>query len=288
MGKTLLASLAFAAALSLFGEAASAAADAGKVLTFNNDCFVVAGDQRTALKIGDSVHVGDAIEVPNGAKLKLRMNDGSVLALASGTHLTIAAYGTDSAGQRDVKLGLGSGLLRAIVAKVSQPSVFEVDTATSVAAVRATDWFIETGADQTTVDVLAGSVSFSALDAKGNAAAGGVTIPARSGSELTIPAAPATPPQTGKRPPSQQPRPEPSPPMPVTQAAFDALIDRTSVAFGWCQCIADTTRIRASCESSVDNCKTACGGGKYAFIPKARLSCAGSYADVPVPGQAQP
>jgi len=76
--------------------------------------------------------------------------------------------------------------------------------------------------------------------------------------------------------------------MPVTQAAFDALIDRTSVAFGWCQCIADTTRIRASCESSVDNCKTACGGGKYAFIPKARLSCVGSYADVPVPGQAQP
>jgi hypothetical protein len=286
MGKTLFASLAFAAALSLFGGTASAAADAGEVLTFNNDCFVVAADQRTALKIGDRVHVGDAIEVPSGAKLKLRMNDGSVLALASGTHLTIAAYGTDPAGQRDVKLGLGSGLLRAIVAKVSQPSVFEVDTATSVAAVRATDWFIETGADQTTVDVLAGSVSFSVLDAKGNAAAGGVTIPARSGSELTIPATPATQAQTGKKRPSQQPRPEPSPP--VTQAAFDALIDRTSVAFGWCQCIADTTRIRASCESSVDNCKTACGGGEYAFIPKARLSCARSYADVPVPGQAPP
>ena len=62
------------------------------MLTFNGDCFVVAGDQRTTLKMGDPVHIGDVIDVPEGAKLKLRMADGSVLALASGTHMTIQSY----------------------------------------------------------------------------------------------------------------------------------------------------------------------------------------------------
>jgi len=68
MGEALFAILAFAAALSVFGGAASAAADVGELLAFKSDCFVEAENQRTALKIGDEVYVGDAIEVPGGAK----------------------------------------------------------------------------------------------------------------------------------------------------------------------------------------------------------------------------
>ena len=78
------------------------------------------------------------------AKLKLRMADGSIISVASGTQMTIRAYAVDAAGQRqDATLSLGQGLLRAVVAPVTGPAKFEVDTAVGTAAVRSTDWFVE-------------------------------------------------------------------------------------------------------------------------------------------------
>src|SRR6185437_1446516 len=155
--------LIYAALLLGGGGAALAADNAGEVLTFNGDCFVVSGDQRTPLKMGDPVHVGDVIDVPEGAKLKMRMADGSVLALGSGTHMTIRSYTVSTNGQqRDAKLGLDTGLLHAVVSTMIQPSNFEVDTATGVAAARSTDWFVEDSPDRMAVGVLDGEVSFAA------------------------------------------------------------------------------------------------------------------------------
>jgi hypothetical protein len=65
---------------------------------------------------GDAVHVGDTLDVAAGAKLKLRMSDGSVIAVASGTRLAIAEYRLGNGGEsRDARLSLGEGLLRAVV-----------------------------------------------------------------------------------------------------------------------------------------------------------------------------
>src|SRR5262252_6282516 len=90
-----------------------AAVDAGQVLTLAGDCAAVADGRRTSLKTGDTVHVGDMLEVGDGAKLKLRMNDGSVLSLGAGAKMTIQDYEADAAGnRRDAKLNLDSGLLR--------------------------------------------------------------------------------------------------------------------------------------------------------------------------------
>jgi len=287
MPKNLVAALVLAAILSLGGARPGlAAADAGEVLTFNGDCFVGASNQRTVLKMGDTVHVGDVIEIPDGAKLKLRMADGSVLALASGTHMTIQTYDVDAAGdKRDAKLSLDTGLVRAVVAKVSQPSNFEVDTATGVAAARSTDWFVEADPDRTTVAVLDGSVSFGARDARGGPVAGSVLIPAESGSEIDASPSASAPTAAAKpgAPPVAAPPPRRLMPTPVvrwTSEQFDRLIDRTSVGFGWCQCIADTTVIHAECQTSVDGCKAVCAGNTSSFIPNARQSCAGFYADV--------
>ena len=287
MPKNLVAALVLAAIVSLGGARPGlAAADAGEVLTFNGNCFVGAGDQRTALKMGDAVHVGDVIEIPEGAKLKLRMADGSVLALASGTHMTIQTYDVSASGdQRDARLNLDTGLLRAVVAKVSQPSNFEVDTATGVAAARSTDWFVEADPDRTTVGVLDGSVSFGAHDARGGPVTGSVLIPAESGSEIDMPAPAPTATAKPGAPPVAAPPPRRLVPTPVARWSpeqFDRLIDRTSVMFGWCQCIADTTVIHAECQASVDGCKAVCKGNKYSFVPNARQSCAGFYADVVV------
>jgi len=73
-------------------EAATAEPQAGEVLALSGQCFVETAGRRNALKPGDAVHVGDTLDVAAGAKLKLRMSDGSVIAVASGTRLAIADY----------------------------------------------------------------------------------------------------------------------------------------------------------------------------------------------------
>ena len=115
---------------------ASAAPQAGEVLALFGPCFVVIEVRKTLLKPGDAVHVGDTVDVGAGAKLRLRMNDGSVITIASGGHLTIVAYRVGDHGEsREATLSLGQGLLRAVVSTFKGPPHFEVKTATGVAAV---------------------------------------------------------------------------------------------------------------------------------------------------------
>jgi len=132
---------------------------AGTVLAIKGDCVADPDKQAVPLKVGDSVTVGETILTAAGAKLKLQMADGSVIAAGAGSRITIQSYGKDPAGKRDVSLNLASGLLRAVVAPAEQPSKFEVSTATGVAAVRSTDWFVESLDDSTRVGVLHGVVS---------------------------------------------------------------------------------------------------------------------------------
>jgi hypothetical protein len=152
------------------------AAPAGEVLAAKGECFVEAGGKRSPLKLGDAVQVGDTVEVPDGARLKLRMSDGSVISAASGTRVTIQAY---VAQPRDAKLELATGLLRAVVAPGGQPARFEVSTATGVAAVRSTDWFIQADRASTQIGVLDGLVSLSSA-----ATRRAVNIPARWGARV--------------------------------------------------------------------------------------------------------
>ena len=55
----------------------AAAPQAGAVLALFGQCFVESGGRRTPLQLGDAVRVGDAVDVAAGAKLKLRMINGS-------------------------------------------------------------------------------------------------------------------------------------------------------------------------------------------------------------------
>jgi ferric-dicitrate binding protein FerR (iron transport regulator) len=78
--------------------------------------------------------------------------------------LTITDYRVGNGGQsRDATLSLGEGLLRAAVSALNGPPHFEVDTATGVAAVRSTDWFIEAQPGSTKVGVLEGRVSLKSV-----------------------------------------------------------------------------------------------------------------------------
>jgi hypothetical protein len=76
-------------------------------------------------------------------------------------------------------LSLGVGLLRAVVSALSGLAHFEVDTATGVAAVRSTDWFIEARPGSTQVGVLDGRVSLKSVTTGRE-----IVIPARWGARV--------------------------------------------------------------------------------------------------------
>jgi hypothetical protein len=157
---------AMTAVLALAGmrQAASAAPQAGEVLTLFGQCSGETEGGRRLLEPGDAVHIGETLEVAAGAKLKLRMNDGSIIAIAAGSRLTITDYRVAKGGDsRDATLSLGAGLLRAVVSTLKISPHFEVDTATGVAAVRSTDWFIEAQPGSTQVGVLEGRVSLKSV-----------------------------------------------------------------------------------------------------------------------------
>ncbi len=199
--------LVFAAALVLLlSPALALAAPAGTVVGLSGASVVESGGTRGAVKLGQPVQVGDTVEVPADGKLKLRMADGSVLSVAAGTRLTIAAYGVDGAGQRqEARLSLAQGLLRAVVTPVQRPASFEVNTAVGTAAVRSTDWFVEGSATAMQVGVLTGSVEMTSAATKR-----GQLIPARWGARM----------EAGR---------DPVPPRVWSPAEFAAVIARTDV-----------------------------------------------------------
>lgn len=186
--------------------AAWAAAPAGEVLALKGACVAERDGKPMPLKAGDPVLVGDTVVVPDDGRLKLRMVDGSVISEAAGSRMTIGSYAAGgSGGGRDVGLKLASGLLRAVVAPAGQPSRFEVETATGVAAVRSTDWFVSAKTAGTQVGVLDGVVALTSA-----ATHRAVSIPARWGSRV-------------------EPGRDPVPPRVWTKAEFDDVIGRTDL-----------------------------------------------------------
>src|SRR5208282_5036214 len=84
--------------LMLWAGAAPAAMLAGTVVEVSGSCTA----RGRVLKPGDAVQVGDAVAVPAGGKLKLRMADGSMISIAPGSSMTVARYNVG----RDAKLSL--------------------------------------------------------------------------------------------------------------------------------------------------------------------------------------
>ncbi len=184
-----MVALGFAALAPWGASAATAGEPAGTVLALSGPCAVESGGVHRTLALNDAVRVGDTVMVPAGAKLKLRMTDGSVVSAAAGTTLTIDAYTVDPGDHhRDARLSLTQGLVRAVVSSVTAPSRFEIDTATAVAAVRSTDWFLERRPALTRVGVLDGVVD---LTAHGSGKS--VAVPKRYGARVDAAGDPTEP-----------------------------------------------------------------------------------------------
>jgi hypothetical protein len=173
------------ARLAIFGlmlwAGTAAATPAGTVIRVSGSCT----DHGRVLNPGYIVQIGDLLEVPMGGNLKLRMNDGGVISVASSTRITVANYRNAGSG-RGAKLLLAQGLLR--VSSVARP--FEVSTAVGTAAAGSdsADWFIKAEAGSAQVAVLAGTVDFTS-----KMTGESVTIPARWGTRLEAGLSPLPP-----------------------------------------------------------------------------------------------
>lgn len=176
------------------------------MLALYGQSFGETDGRRKPLRLGDPIYVGETLDVAPEAKLKLRMTDGSIIAVAADSRLTITDYRVGNGGRsRAALLSLGAGLLRAIVSALKGSAHFEVDTATAVAAVRSTDWFVEAQPGSTQVGVLEGRVSLKSI-ATGHA----IVIPARWGARV----------EAGR---------DPVPARVWTAAEFDDFIRRTNL-----------------------------------------------------------
>lgn len=198
--------VAFGLACAGWLTASASAAPAGTVVGVSGACFVERAGSRSSLQLGAAVEAADTIDVAADGKLKLRMADGSIVAVAPGTHMALSAYAIAPDGQRqNVQISLPQGLLHAIVAPTRAPAKFEVDTAVGAAAVRSTDWLIEAAANDQQVSVLSGSV---------------VVTSSATGHSVVVPAHATTRVERGR---------DPLPPHPLTRAAMQRLLGRTEM-----------------------------------------------------------
>lgn len=153
-----VALLGVLAASAAFGAVGTIAALDGEAVR------VSASGQRSALKEGSAIELGDKISVNKGA-LKLTLNDQSVIMLAQGSDLEVTE--ADFAGQerRSFVARLGLGVLWAKVTKAMAGSdaKFEVQTERAVAGVRGTVFQVEvvdaSGGPETHVGVIEGKVA---------------------------------------------------------------------------------------------------------------------------------
>jgi hypothetical protein len=123
-----------------------------------------AGETR-ALAVGTELFEGDRIRTEAGARLRLRLHDGSVLTCGEATDLTLgrALYAPER-DSRLVVLRVPLGIVRAVVDLLVPRSVFEMHTNTAVISARGTEWIAEAQPAATAIVALEGEVAVRNVD----------------------------------------------------------------------------------------------------------------------------
>jgi hypothetical protein len=109
------------------------------------------------VELGQLLGEGDRIVTLEGAGLHLVLADGSSLVLGPNTEVTLHALGSGAPGSKTL-LQVLKGLINLMVEKQDPSSVFEVETANAIAAVKGTDFEVDADADNTQVTVNEGEV----------------------------------------------------------------------------------------------------------------------------------
>ena len=178
---------------------------AGQIAVVIPKDYVLRGVSRTEGNKGDVVFWNDIVLTETRGRVRLVLDDGSILSVGSGSRLQVIQHDAQS---QQTSLQLQYGRVRAEVMKLAQPnSSFEIRTNTAICGVLGTDFFLEADAKKTRLVVFQGKVSFRPIVAgivaavtaavsvgagqASTAAAGAVTAPASAGAS-TVTSAMAT------------------------------------------------------------------------------------------------
>ena len=118
-----------------------------------------------ALEVGAELFEGDRLHTEAGARLRLRLRDGSVLTCGESTDLTLsrATYAPER-DMRLVVLRVPLGIVRAVVELLVPRSVYEMHTETAVISVRGSEWIAEAQPQATAVLSLEGEIDVRNVD----------------------------------------------------------------------------------------------------------------------------
>ena len=149
---------------------ASEAGDSiGEVAAVEGQTVVIRSTERQAesLSVGSPLYQRDIVRTQDDSKAKLVFDDDSIVTLGENTTLEITEYVySPETGERSSLLTVAEGIFRAVIDQIVPDSRFEVQTLTTVASVRATDWMAEATPDATAVVALTGAVAVRNVNAE--------------------------------------------------------------------------------------------------------------------------
>jgi hypothetical protein len=129
------------ALLALLGgvlPAIAVAGEAGLVVRVNGAPTVQRAGKTEMLKRGDSVFTADVIETDAGSKIKVLLNDDSVLAIGPKSRVNLSDFVVDAT-SRSVRLQVLAGRFKIAIARFfGGHTDYEIRTPTAVAGVRGT------------------------------------------------------------------------------------------------------------------------------------------------------
>lgn len=150
----------------------------------------------SVLAPGEPLFVGDTIATGDDGRVDVRFGDGSMLTVGPSSRIQIARYAPDApAGRVEALLSLLDGILRMVVGSGQRWDRFAVETTTSVASVRGTEWLVEATEGRSAVFVLRGQVEV----ASRATVDGSVTLLAGEGCDVSAGSAPTAPKRWGPK-----------------------------------------------------------------------------------------
>ena len=193
-GRRAALALGFGGALFMLARRLLAAGFVGQAVKTLGDVRISREGADITAGPGTALQLGDVIKTGAGARLRLRLVDGSILTLGENTSLSIDIFAVDGTNKsRTVVMTLLNGIVNAAAAKSGEDKFdYQIKTANAYSAVRGTKWIVGSRDGVTGVYVLNGQVELGAGAGKP------VLIPAGSWSSADAqgklsPIAPTTP-----------------------------------------------------------------------------------------------
>ena len=150
-GRRAVLAMAFGFALLALADGAVAAAFVGQAVKTLGDVRVSRDGADISCGSGTSLQLGDVIKTGPGARLRLRLVDGSILTLGENTTVSIDIFAVDPGNSsRTVIMTVLNGIVNAAAAKSGENQFdYQIRTANAYSAVRGTKWIV--AAPQNTV-----------------------------------------------------------------------------------------------------------------------------------------